>query len=49
MLQAEETDLIAAVRLIQSASSCIEDLRSDADFLKLLADSEDVDAPAPPK
>ncbi|KAK0131577.1 hypothetical protein N1851_033753 [Merluccius polli] len=40
MLQAEETDLITAVRLIQSASSCIEDLRSDAEFLKLWADSD---------
>ena len=53
MLQAEETDLITAVRLIQSASSCIKDLRSDAEFLKLWADSGDAGdgagMPAPPK
>ncbi len=51
MLQAEDTDLLTAVQLIQSASSCIEDLQSDAEFLKLWADSEDTGdgAPAPPK
>jgi len=53
MLQAEETDLIPAVALIQSASSCIEDRRSDAEFLKLWADSGDAGdgagAPANPK
>ena len=53
MLQAEETDLIPAVALIQSASSCIEDLRLDAEFLKMWADSGDsgdgAGAPAPPK
>ena len=49
--EVEETDLITAVRLIQSASSCIEDLWSDAEFLKLWADSGDAGdgAPAPPK
>ena len=51
MLQAEEMDLITAVRLIQSAPSCIEDLRSDAEFLRLWADSGDAGdgMPTPPK
>uniref|UniRef100_A0AAV2MI80 Uncharacterized protein n=1 Tax=Knipowitschia caucasica TaxID=637954 RepID=A0AAV2MI80_KNICA len=51
ILQAEETDLITAVRLIQSASSCIEALRSDAEFIKLWDDSGDAceGTPVPPK
>jgi len=53
MLQAEETDLVTAVALIQSASSCIDDLQSDAEFMKLWADSgaagDGAGAPAPPK
>ncbi|RXN28005.1 zinc finger MYM-type 1-like protein [Labeo rohita] len=39
MLQAEQTDLMTAVQLIRSASSCIESLRSDAEFAKLWAES----------
>ncbi|RXN04563.1 zinc finger MYM-type 1-like protein [Labeo rohita] len=39
MLQAEQTDLMTAVQLIRSASSCIESLQSDAEFAKLWAES----------
>ncbi|KAI2658679.1 Zinc finger MYM-type protein 1 [Labeo rohita] len=39
MLQAEQTNLMTAVQLIRSASSCIESLRSDAEFAKLWAES----------
>lgn len=51
MLQAEQTDLMTAVRLIRSASSCIESLRSDAEFAKLWAESMSADDadPTPPK
>uniref|UniRef100_H3BAF9 DUF4371 domain-containing protein n=1 Tax=Latimeria chalumnae TaxID=7897 RepID=H3BAF9_LATCH len=35
MLQAEQTDLLSAVKVIQSASECISKLRSESDFNEL--------------
>lgn len=39
MLQAESTDILTGIKLIKAATSCIEELRSDAAFKELWAEA----------